>query len=225
MARLGRLVACAGLLAIVIAGCGSDGDTDSPSPLPPAPAGVTDGCREAAEVAGFEVLCPSGWPQASRPARVRLRLYEDAGSASYLLEEQDGLSDRAPVFHVLFGGQRKPFPAGFEGGGGQLRLTTRRVVTPYYASPKGGRVLGRTVVERPTRRVGTTTVRDQRAAIMQAPPFPAGGIHGGHTVVMWNEGGHGYLVSTHSETSRRAATRAALQIARSSEPVADQPSR
>jgi hypothetical protein len=214
---MGRRAACAGLLAIAIVGCGSD--ADSPSPLPPAPAGVTDGCREAAEVAGFEVLCPSGWPQASRPTQVRLRLYEDAGSAAYLLEEQDGFGDRAPVFHVFFGGQRRPFPAAFEGSGGQLRLTTRRVVTPYYASPKGGRVLGRTVVERPTRRVGTTTVRGQRAAIMQAPPFPKGGIHGGHTILMWNEGGHGYLVSTHSNASRRAATRTAIQIARSSEPL------
>jgi hypothetical protein len=216
---VGRRAAAAALLAVAIAGCGSSEEAERPPPLPPAPVGVADGCRDAADAAGFAVLCPSGWPRASRPARVRLRHY--GGDDSYLLEEQDGFGGRAAVFHVLFGGQRKPFPAGFEGGGRQLRLTTRRVVTPFYASPRGGRVVGRTVVERPTRRVGTTDVRGHRAAIMQAPPYPHGGIHGGHAIVMWNEGGHGYLVSTHGDSSRRAATRTAIDIARSSRPEGD----
>jgi hypothetical protein len=52
---------------------------------------------------------------------------------------------------------------------------------------------------------------------LKAPPYPQGGIHGDHSIVMWNENGHGYLVSTHSETSRPAATRTAIQIARSTQ--------
>jgi hypothetical protein len=56
---------------------------------------------------------------------------------------------------------------------------------------------------------------------MQAPPHPHGGIHGDHAIVMWNENGHGYLVSTHSERSRRAATAVALRIARSSRPLSE----
>ncbi|HEX2161459.1 MAG TPA: hypothetical protein VHF88_06525 [Thermoleophilaceae bacterium] len=76
-------------------------------------------------------------------------------------------------------------------------------------------MVGHSVVELPTRRVGTTRVHGRRAAIMKAPPYPKGGIHGDHAIVMWNEGGHGYLVSAHSESSRRA-TQAAIGIARSS---------
>jgi len=216
---VGRLAATAALALTLCAGCGDDPERASRgSSLPPAPDGVADGCREAADVAAFPVVCPTEWPDTGRPSTVRLRLY--GSDVAYLLEAQSGFGNRSPVFHVLFGGQRKPFPAGFEGGGKQLRVTTRRVVTPYYASPRGGRVLGTSVVERPTRRVGTTRVHGQVAAIMKAPPYPQGGIHGDHSIVMWNENGHGYLVSTHSETSRRAATQTAIQIARSKQPLA-----
>ena len=207
-----RMIALAFALA-TLAGCGDDDPAQLTSSLPPAPPGVVDGCRDAADIAGFEVLCPARWPDATRPARLRLRLYE--GEAAYLLEAQSGFGNRSPVFHVLFGGQRKPFPAGFEGGGRSLRVMTRRRVVPIYASPRGGRVLGHDVVELPTRLIRTMRIRGQRAGIMKAPPYPKGGIHGDHTIVMWNEGGHGYLVSTHSETSRRAATRTALRIAQS----------
>ena len=204
---------------VLLAGCAHEKSEPAGRSLPSAPPGVADGCRNAADVAAFDVLCPTGWPQATRPTRARLRLY--GSDVAYLLEAQSGFSSRAPVFHVLFGGQRKPFPARFEGSGRLLRLTTRRKVVPVYASPRGGRVLGHDVVELPTRLIRTTRVHGQTAGVMKAPPYPKGGIHGDHTVVMWNEGGHGYLVSTHSESSRRAATQAALQIARPTRPGSD----
>ena len=199
----------------LLAGCAHEQSEPAGSSLPSAPPGVAEGCRDAADIAALDVLCPTGWPRATRPAKVRLRLYE--GESAYLLEAQSGFGSRSPVFHVLFGGQRTPFRAGFEGAGKSLRVTTRRRVVPFYASPRGGRVLGHDVVELPTRLVRTTRIHGQRAGIMKSPPYPKGGIHGGHTIVMWNEGDHGYLVSTHSETSNRAATRVAIQIARSSE--------
>jgi hypothetical protein len=200
----------------VVAGCAHETSEPAGSSLPPAPPGVASGCRDAADVATFDVLCPTGWPEAKRPAKIRLHLY--GRDVAYLLEAQSGFGSRAPVFHVLFGGQDKPFPPGFEGAGRLLRVTTRRKVVPFYASPRGGRVLGHDVVELPTRLIRTTRVHGQTAGVMQAPPYPKGGIHGDHSIVMWNERGHGYLVSTHSETSRRAAARAAIDIARSSRP-------
>jgi hypothetical protein len=200
------------LAAALLTGCGGGQPAERAASLPSAPAGVTDGCREAAAVAAFPVVCPTGWPDAPRPSEVELNLM--GGDSAYLLEAQTGFGSRSPVFHVLLGGQARPFRAGFEGAGRSLRMTTRRVTTPIY---KGGQRTDRTfVVSRPTRRVGTTRVHGQPAAIMKAPPYPTGGIHGDHTIVMWNEHGHGYLVSTHSETSRPAATRTAIQIARSS---------
>ena len=191
------------------------------SELPRAPAGVDEGCREADEVASFAVLCPTGWPRGARASRTKLRLF--GSDDAYLLEDNTGFGTRSPVFHVLLGGQRMPFPSGFEGGGKQLRVTTRRVVTPHYAGPRGGRVVGHGVTERPTRRVAATRVHGLPAAIMKAPPYPQGGIHGDHSLVMWNENGHGYLVSAHSERSRSAATTVALRIARSSRPLSDRP--
>lgn len=217
---VGRLAVTAVLALMLPTGCGDDPERASQgSPLPPAPDGVADGCQEAADVAAFPVPCPTEWPDTGRPAKVRLRML--GSGVAYLLEAQAGFGSRSPVFHVLLGGQENPFPAGFEGGGKQLRVTTRPVVTPYYAGPNGGRVLGTSVVERPTRRIGTTRVHGQPAAIMKAPRYPQGGIHGDHAIVMWNENGHGYLVSTHSETSRRAATQTAIQIARSTRLVGD----
>ena len=143
---------------VLLAGCAHEKSEPAGRSLPSAPPGVADGCRNAADVAAFDVLCPTGWPQATRPTRAR---------------------------------------------------------------PRRGRVLGHDVVELPTRLIRTTRVHGQTAGVMKAPPYPKGGIHGDHTVVMWNEGGHGYLVSTHSESSRRAATQAALQIARSTRPGSD----
>ncbi|HYI81204.1 MAG TPA: hypothetical protein VEW67_10125 [Thermoleophilaceae bacterium] len=212
-----RLAATATVLVALLAGCGGEPErAANGSPLPPAPEGVADGCREAAGVATFPVVCPTEWPDAGRPAKVRLRLF--GSDVAYLLEAQTGFGSRSPVFHVLLGGQEKPFPVGFEGGGQRLRVTTRRVTTPIF---KGDEPTGRRfVVTRPTRRVGTTRVHGHPAAVMKAPPYPQGGIHGDHSIVMWNENGHGYLISTHSETSRRAATRTAIQIARSTRALA-----
>jgi hypothetical protein len=211
-----RFAATATVVLLVFAGCGDKSErAANGSPLPPAPDGVADGCREAADVAVFPVACPTEWPDTGRPAKVGLRLF--GSDVAYVLEAQTGFGSRSPVFHVLLGGQEKPFPAGFEGGGRRLRVTTRRVTTPIF---KGGEPTGRRfVVTRPTRRVGTTRIHGQPAGILRAPPYPKGGIHGGHSIVMWNENGHGYLVSTHSETSRRAATRTAIQIARSTRPL------
>ena len=202
-----------GLSMVLLSGCVHEKSASVHSPLPPAPPGVAEGCQEAANAASLEVLCPSDWPAAKRPTKLNLRLY--GSDVAYLLEAQSGFGSRSPVFHVLFGGQKKPFPQGFEGSGRLLRVTTRRRVVPFYASPRRGRVRGHSVVELPTRLVRMTRVHGRPAAIMKAPPYPRGGIHGDHSIVMWNEDGHGYLVSTHSESSRRAATRVALRIARS----------
>jgi len=34
--------------------------------------------------------------------------------------------------------------------------------------------------------------------VLRNPPYPAGGIHGGHVSVVWNAGGAGYVVSGHA---------------------------
>jgi hypothetical protein len=196
-------------VAIGLAACG-DGGVPPASSLPPAPPGVTVACREAAKTETFEVRCPTRWPAGGRRASLR-----SIGVANgYLLETGAGLGERDPVFHVIVGGQRRPFRPGFEGDGRALRVTTRRVAVPVIRGARGG-ATGRVFIsERPTRRVGWVDLHGARGALLRAPAYPQGGIHGGHSIVMWNQGGHGYLVSTHSERSTRTAARMAIALAR-----------
>lgn len=111
---------------------------------------------------------------------------------SYMIDVSNGFSRRAPhVFHVVIGGQRRPFGPGLTGIDPELG-----VITP--------------------RRVGAASVHGSRAAVLQEAPYPKGGIHGGHVVILWNERGHGYVVSAHgSRIRQRAVIEAALDVARS----------
>jgi hypothetical protein len=74
----------------------------------------------------------------------------------------------------------------------------------------------RFVVELPARRIATARVHDARATVLREPPDPAGGLHGGHVIVLWSKGGHGYVISVHGERlSQRALVSIALTMARS----------
>jgi len=42
-----------------------------------------------------------------------------------------------------------------------------------------------------------TTIRGLRGLVLQVPPYPEGGEHGGHVLVVWNPDGHGAFVSLH----------------------------
>ncbi len=67
--------------------------------------------------------------------------------------------------------------------------------------------------------IGGTTVDGQRARILREPPYPQGGLHGGHVIVLWNRGGHGYLVSIHGQgLSEHALVATATTLARAAVP-------
>ena len=58
------------------------------------------------------------------------------------------------------------------------------------------------------------------AIVVRAAPYPAGGVHGGHLVLLWNAGGRGQLVSLHftdaerpTRYPERARIEAAIRIA------------
>jgi hypothetical protein len=42
------------------------------------------------------------------------------------------------------------------------------------------------------------------ALLLRNPPYPAGGIHGGHLTVLFNAGGAGYAVTGHPVGAGRA---------------------
>jgi hypothetical protein len=73
-----------------------------------------------------------------------------------------------------------------------LRVTTRYVRIPMA----GG---GTFVQQRPARYIGSTTVHGLHAWILREPAYPQGGLHGRHVIVLWNQAGHGYLVSVHGQ--------------------------
>jgi hypothetical protein len=206
----------AALLFVFVIGCGSEHRRPAPnepaSHLPAAPRSIAAGCRHVAESSAFPVLCPVTWPRHRGTGQPKLRFLENAADA-YLIDASNGFSRRgADVFHVLLGGQRRPVGSGLTGIDPALRLTTRRVKVPM----KGG---GEFVQALPFRRIGSTTVHGHRAAALREPPYPQGGIHGGHVVIVWNQEGHGYLVSAHGARMPQSdIISVALQMARSTRP-------
>ena len=66
-----------------------------------------------------------------------------------------------------------------------------------------------------------STVAGHRALVLDMPPFPVGGAHGGHVLVVWNQGTASYVVSvhftgsdtTHTPVMRTAALAAANLVA------------
>ncbi|MBA3841479.1 MAG: hypothetical protein H0X39_02475 [Actinobacteria bacterium] len=84
---------------------------------------------------------------------------------------------------------------------------------------------GTYVAQRPAHILRLSTVSGSRALVLVAPDYPAGGFMGGHVIILWNWGGHGYFISLHLDRSRTAApytqaerVSAALVIARSAAP-------
>lgn len=193
-------------VAVAIAGCGGPGAVSEPLTLPRAPATVGRACLEAAHEARMPVACPTRWPAGdgrsdadfSKPPQV------------YLLDFANGFARHgAHVFHVILGGQRRTFGPVEQ----NLRLGTRTRTVPM----RGG---GRFVVERPARLLRTASVHGAPARVLRAAAFPQGGLHGGHVLVLWNEHGHGYMVSIHAARMPVAHQVAVvLEMARSTEAV------
>lgn len=160
------------------------------------------------------MLCPATWPHHRGPGQPKLQ-FLGSTTDGYLIDASNGSSRRgAHVFHLLLGGERRPFRPGPTGIDPALRVTTRRVTIPM----KGG---GEFVQALPARRIATATVHGNRAAVLRAPPYPQGGVHGGHVVIVWSENGHGYLISAHgARMPQRDIVSVALQVARSTRPHA-----
>lgn len=181
--------------------------------LPPTLAAVTRACHKATGPAAFPVLCPTRWPPHGGVGQPKLTTFARTADA-YLLNTENGFRRRgAHVLHLLLGGQRRAFGPGPSRVDRALRLATRTVSIPMADG-------GSFVQERPARRIRRARVHGIPATVLKAPPYPQGGIHGGHVLVVWNEGGHGYLVSAHgTRMTQRALIEVTLAIARSTGPA------
>ena len=58
----------------------------------------------------------------------------------------------------------------------------------------------------PARILRRTTIQGTGALVLLAPAYPDGGLMGGHIIVLWNRGHHGYLLSLHFDSSNTGRT-------------------
>jgi hypothetical protein len=170
---------------------------------------VRKACRQGARRVAFAVLCPSAWPVAEHAGTPPLRWITLRPSV-YLLNAFNG--DQwlpAHVFHLLIGGQAHTFGAHWTAIDPGLRITTKLVRIPV----EGG---GTFVQQRPARRIGMSAVHGSPALLLREPPYPQGGLHGGHVLALWNQDGHGYVVSVHGiGLDQQALIAVAVTVARS----------
>jgi hypothetical protein len=157
-------------------------------------------------------MCLTGWPPTRAAGEPQLQVL-GMGKGSYLVNAFNGIDDRSShVFHLLLGGQDKPFNGLLSSINPGLRVTTSNVEIPKT----GG---GTYLQQRAARYIGATTVHGHHAWILREPQYPQGGLQGGHEIVLWNEAGHGYLVSVHGEgLDEQSLIDTATALARSTAP-------
>jgi hypothetical protein len=160
-------------------------------PLGRTPARVRRFC-DAISRRGIPALCPSRWPR--RHGRILDgRNLVLPGTHSYLGTFNNSGAGTADAGHVFLGGQPTPFSLSGRAGDpwprpGQPSPDEAMRLPPHAAA--AGRLPRATVVRRA--RVGHFP-----AIVIRLPTYPAGGVHGGHVVALWNQRGRGYLISFH----------------------------
>jgi hypothetical protein len=190
------------------------------------PGVVVSFCRERARRRTFVVLCPTRYPTAGG-SQVTNSGQSLLGPSFYWASFNDtsGVADNG---HLILGGQRPPFslvgtPGQLWPRPGQPHPVQQLNVPRWRFTPNQGG--GRYVAQRPATVLRDATVGGQPALVLVAPPYPDGGLMGGHVIVVWNSGGHGYLLSLHFEAAPGRTytlaerTAAALAVANSFKPV------
>jgi hypothetical protein len=215
------------VLALAMAGCGGGTGSDaSPQPamthqpaqtspagdtrvggpaaaLPPAPAPVLRRCHTLAASRQLRVLCPQRLPQGRWVVNHEtLR----NGPCQYLLDLETRPFGSGGAFHILAGGRCGPWPMAAPRGRWPARVPLRpdlglvgtKALEPGQA-PEDQRYVRLRVLRR-------AQVAGHAALVLAAAPYPDGGVHGGHTVAVWNEGGSGYTLTMHFRPGDRRGT-------------------
>lgn len=206
--------------ALQLVGCRDDPADVAPSSNKPPAKGTaaasrafTTACRRAADDVAVVVLCPERLPKGGFEAP---QPYGDPPCTYLLNLEPRGAGRRAgSIFHLLLGGTCRPWVLSSVRGRWPASLviapdTDLRLVGTTSLDPARPGVAQRRVRLRVVRR---TRVGTASALVLRNPPYPVGGIHGGHLTVIWNEGQAGYALSGHPvglHSARSASARNAL---------------
>jgi hypothetical protein len=218
-------LAVAALGAAGSCGCGADVPSPAaqrpPADTRPATPQFTAACAREAGRVNLAVLCPARLPDSGyEPARG----FGDPPCAYLVNLEPRNMTRRSgSVFHLLIGGRCRPWDLRTRGGrwpavprsatgDGDLRLVGTEPLRPGESALEEAERGGLRVLR--AARVGGA-----RALVLRNPPYPAGGIHGGHVSVVWNAGGAGYVVSGHawSTGARGAGEPGKVALARATE--------
>jgi hypothetical protein len=218
------VAAIAVLAALSLAACGDDPrssirepapGTATAIPLARTPAAVTRLC--AGSASGRTRSCPSLFPAAPRSRGTdSLRLTRERTEV-YLFTFNVLGFEGDDSGHVLLGHQHRPLV--IHGRVGQS-WPRRREETPDDELRLPARVDSPRAQELIV--IGRVAIGDSEGLELRAPPYPSGGVHGGHVLVLWNRSDGGYVVSLHLTDHRRPSSysekerlRAAVRIARS----------
>jgi hypothetical protein len=171
---------------------------------------VREACRRVA------IACPTLLPVSSEGGPT-VRDFGGRGGVTELLDVVDPAAFEAGsgsgwgAAHLWIGATRRELPV--------LGARGRRWPPPWLLvkPPAALRIpLRDGTMQRPTV-LGPALVGDRPAVLLRSAPYPLGGVHGGHVLVVWNDRRrHGHLVSLHyGGVPLRTRLRAALAVATS----------
>lgn len=174
------------------------------------PPRLTAACREvAAATRGTEVVCPTRLPATSPANKLRIAHLDLAPERrSYLIDaEMEALSSETP-FHVLIGGTQSGYSMRTKNGRWPLAFPQR---DPLRLIPLRELEPGQRGAPRPAtvRVLKTANIGGRPAIVLQLPPYPLGGVQGGHTAVLLDQPTGYYVISLHWATDAPTPTRAA----------------
>lgn len=165
----------------VIAGCGGQSDQPDGGTRPivrTATADEVQSCRRENNVRRVAFRCPAVFPAPGGFQRAR-QFGSDSCESLINYEPRDLRPGSGGVFHMLIGARCGAVSLRTAGGRWPLDTSLRRDM----------RLIGRTASDDSTavslRVLRRATVAGRPALLLRNPPYPDGGIHGGHLTVVW----------------------------------------
>lgn len=198
MIRWIPLLAVAAVAAAAAPGCGDGDGAPAAAPAraapPAAPPRVRSACEEVAATNDLLIRCPARLPVSGAGGTLKLRVAHldfATDRCAYLIDFEGPRGTTNRPFHVLVGGA--PGYALDVSDGRWPRAFPKE--DPLRLIPVEPLEPGETT----SNRLRVPVVRDPPGPLLvvEMPPYPSGGVHGGHLVGLARRGADTYVVSLH----------------------------